>query len=252
MAEQEKLAPLRTVDDITIKLSSRAAVRLWEGKKKAQGTYSVLGVPGFCKMLRGIEDAIRKDDPYADYHFHQIELAIAALHVELNQELKAINEIIESSSSSQMTIPELESRNPVVYPVRFASRMGFLFVRQLLLLDQIYLKYAQAHYIALVSTKEKATFGNKIERKMRGLMNLVFRFKNCEVSRDDMAAGNQVAQRAIDKMGEIPKGYLTGEVRSEEAPYLPAKRMAVLNSQKKVNETSVEEEGITQPDQETA
>ena len=239
-AEAEKLAPLRTVDDITIKLSSRAAVRLWEGKKKVGNNYSVIGVPGFCKMLRGIEDAIRSDDPYADYYFHQIEIAIETLNAELTQELKSIGEIIADSISGQMTLPEIENRNPSVYPVRFASRLGFQLVHQLLLVDRIYLQYAQAHYVALISMAQKATFGNKMERRIRGIMNMVFKFVNCNVSRDDIAAGNQVAQRAIKKMGEIPQEYLTGETRSEEAPFLPAKRMAVLNAKRK--EEKVESE----------
>lgn len=232
--KEQKLAPLTTVDDITIELSSRPAVRLWNGRKKTDKNYSVLGLPGFCKLMRGIEDSVRKDDPYADYYYHQIEIAIQNIAMEIQSERKAIEALLKETIPESMRLPEVKSRNPVVYPVRFASRIGFQMLYQILAADSVMLKHLQAHHVAVITTYDKNGMSGRLEQKIRGVMNMVFKYKHTGVTRDDMASNNKVCQKAKTQMGIIPDEYLTGEMRSDNAPFLPARRLAVIKGNIKI------------------
>ena len=235
----QRMASIETKQDIEIELATRPAVRLFQGREKTAKRHGILGLPGFSKIIRGIEQAVRDDDPYADYHFHQIEQAIEDLTFDLDGELKDIKAYINENIPSAMRLPEIGSKNPVVVPVRFASRVGFQLVYQLLKVDQIVLKVLLANHIGLLPNKEKFETLRRVEKRVRAVFHLVFEYHHTGVTRDDMAANNMKAQGAIKKMGMLDSGYLEGINRSDNAPPLPVKRMRTLG---KVLENSLPKE----------
>lgn len=228
-SKNQQMAAIASKQDITIELATRPAHRLWQGREKTAKKYGILGLPGFCKLMRGMEQAIRNDDPYADRNFHVIEQAVEDLSFDLDSELKDIESYIEEHIPSAMKLPEIGSKNPVVVPVRFASRLGFQMVYQILKVDQIVLKVLLASHIGLLPNKEKFETLARVERKVRSVIHLVFNYRHTGVARDDMAANNNRAQQAKELMGDIEQGYLEGTTRSKNAPALPFKRLQTLN-----------------------
>jgi len=224
----QRMASIETKQDIEIELATRPAVRLFQGREKTAKRHGILGLPGFSKIIRGIEQAVRDDDPYADYHFHQIEQAIEDLRFDLDSELKDIQAFIDENIPAAMRLPEIGSKNPVVVPVRFASRLGFQLVYQLLKVDQIVLKVLLANHIGLLPNKEKFETLARVEKRVRGVFHLVFAYRHTGVTRDDIAAKNKKAQKAIEFMGDLEHGYLNGTNRSDNAPPLPPKRLKTL------------------------
>jgi len=223
-----KMAAIGTKQDIEIELATRPAVRLFQGREKTPKRHGILGLPGFSKIVRGIEQAVREDDPYADYHYHQIEQAIEDLTFDLDSELKDIQAYIDENIPSAMRLPDIGSKNPVVVPVRFASRLGFQLVYQLLKVDQIVLKVLLANHIGLLPNKEKFETLARVEKRVRSVLHLVFIYRHTGVTRDDMAANNKKAQKAKEMMGDLESGYLEGTNRSDNAPPLPTKRLQTL------------------------
>lgn len=230
MAEKElqKMASIGAANDIEIELATRPALRLWQGREKTPKRHGILGLPGFCKIVRGIEQAVREDDPYADYHFHKLECAIEDLMHDLDSELKDITSYIEENVPAAMRLPDVGSKNPVVVPIRFASRLGFQLVYQLLKVDQIVLKVLLANHIGLLPNKEKFETLARVEKRVRSVLHMVFGYRHCGVTRDDMAANTQKAQKARELMGQLEEGYLTGATRSGNAPPLPQNRIRTI------------------------
>ena len=224
----QRMASIETKQDIEIELATRPAVRLFQGREKTAKRHGILGLPGFSKIIRGIEQAVRDDDPYADYHFHQIEQAIEDLTFDLDSELKDIQAYIDENIPSAMRLPDIGSKDPVVVPVRFASRLGFQLVYQLLKVDQIVLKVLLANHIGLLPNTEKFRTLAGVEKRVLGVFHLVFAYRHIGVTRDDMAANNKKAQDAKKIMGELESGYLEGTNRSDNAPPLPMKRLQTL------------------------
>ncbi len=231
--DTQKMASIGAEQDIEIELATRPALRLWEGREKTENRYGIIGLPGFCSILRGMEQDIKQDDPYADYHFHRITQAIKELSADLSAELKAIEGFIDESVPPAMKLPEVGSKNPVVIPIRFSSRVGFQMIYQLLKVDQIVLKILLANHIGLMETKEKFQRIARIEKRVRSVLHLAFNFRHTGVNRDDMANNNPKARKAIELMGELEQGYLEGTVRADNAPPLPAKRVNVLSASRR-------------------
>jgi integrating conjugative element protein (TIGR03761 family) len=227
----KKMAPIVATEDIVIELATRPALRLWMGRDKTDTKHGILGLPGFCSRVRSIEQAIREDDPYADYHFAKIEEGIIHLSEDLDEELKDIKAFIAENVPTAMRLPDVASKNPVVVPVRFASRLGFKLVYQLLKVDQVVLSVLLASHIGLLPNTEKFQALSRVEKRLRSVLHLVYNYRHCGVTRDDMAANNQRAQKAKEVMGELEAGYLEGTVRSDNAPGLPSKRMQTLGSE---------------------
>ena len=227
-SNSQKMAAIGAKQDIEIELATRPALRLWQGREKTQKRHGILGLPGFCKIVRGIEQAVREDDPYADYHYHRIEQAIDDLTFDLDSELKDIQSFIDENIPPAMRLPDIGSKNPVVVPIRFASRLGFQLVYQLLKVDQIVLKVLLANHIGLLPNKEKFETLARVEKRVRSVLHMVFSYRHTGVTRDDMAANNQKAQKAKELMGDLEVGYLEGTTRSDNAPPLPMKRLQTM------------------------
>lgn len=227
-SDSKKMAAIGAKQDIEIELATRPALRLWQGREKTQKQHGILGLPGFCKIVRGVEQAVREDDPYADYHYHRIEQAIEDLTFDLDSELKDAQTFIDENIPPAMRLPDIGSKNPVVVPIRFASRLGFQFVYQLLKVDQIVLKVLLANHIGLLPNKEKFETLARVEKRVRGVLHMVFSYRHTGVTRDDMAANNQKAQKAKELMGDLEVGYLEGTTRSDNAPPLPMKRLQTM------------------------
>lgn len=224
----QKMAAIGVKQDIEIELATRPALRLWQGREKTQKRHGILGLPGFCKIVRGIEQAVREDDPYADYHYHRIEQAIDDLTFDLDSELKDIQSFIDENIPPAMRLPDIGSKNPVVVPIRFASRLAFQLVYQLLKADQIVLKVLLANHIGLLPSKEKFETLARVEKRVRSVLHMAFSYRYTGVARDDMAANNQKAQKAKELMGDLEVGYLEGTARSDNAPPLPMKRLQTM------------------------
>jgi integrating conjugative element protein (TIGR03761 family) len=223
-----KMAAIEAKQDIEIELSTRPALRLWQGREKTEKRHGIIGIPGFCKFMRIIEQSVREDDPYADFHYHKIELAIEELTYDLTSELKDIESFLQENTPAAMRLPDIGSKNPVVVPIRFASKLGFQLVYQLLKVDQVILKVLLANHIGLLPNKDKFETLARLERKVRSVLHLVFAFRHTGVTRDDMMTNNKKAQLAKEQMGELDAGYLEGTTRSSNAPPLPPKRLQTL------------------------
>lgn len=218
-----KVASLAAEAAMTLTLHTHSAVKVWAGRKKTDKQYGVMGLPGFVAKMRIIEDAIRKDDPYALYHFSVIQDAISAIEEEYAAFEQDINSIM-SSVPKALTLPDVSSSKPAVYEIKFASRTGFSALYQLIKLDELVLKVLKAQHIAKISVKDKIKLCHVLESRIRRLFNLTYKYHFTDVTRDDMAANNAKARRAIELMGDLEEEYLTGEAEVENAPLLPEKR----------------------------
>lgn len=236
--QNSELGAIRSKTDITVDVATRPALRVWSGRDKTADRRGILGVPGFASITRTLEEQVKLDDPYADFHFIQIEDAIAKLRSELDQELQGITSFIDENVPPAMTLPDIGSNQPCVLPIRFASRHGFAMLYELLKMDRIVMKTLLANHIGLLNTQEKFATLNRLEARMRTALYTAYAYRVTGVTRDDMAANNKAAQRAISVMGELKTEYLEGTTRSPNAPKLPKARLATL-----VSDTGASESG---------
>ena len=236
-----RMSPVVSEKAIELCLHTRNAVRVWFGRTKTKERYGIMGLPGFSAKMRILENNIRDDDPYAYYYYDVMFRAIEKTSREFD-EIEADIDAILSTIPSALKVPDLTSNEPMVFDVNFSSRLGFKAMYQLIKADKICMKVLKAAHVDLISNSDKFRIANGLESKMRALFNLCYKYHNCDVTRDDMAANNQRARSAIDKMGVIPEGYLTGETAVENAPRLPDRLITQqLDAEVDFNESDVDE-----------
>ncbi len=244
----QQVAAIKSTEDITIELCTRPAYRVWFGREKNEEKHGIMGVPGFCKLLKDMEGAIREGDPYADYHYHKIENALEDLNIELQNEMKDIEAILAAKVPKAMNLPPVGSENPTIVPVRIASTLGFGMVFRVVDLDEIVLKVLLASHIGVLTKKEKFQTLDRVEKKIRSTIYLVFNYRYMGVTRNDMAMNNQRAQAAKKAMGDLEEGYLLGTVRSDNAPLLPSSRLSVMGAPLDTSKSmNLEEDSVPLP-----
>lgn len=229
-ADSIDLGPLNSQDDMTVQLSTRPILRIWFGREKTEQVAGIVGFISFCKSLRMINNAVKNDDPYADYYFLQIERAIVDLEDDLSEISKQVEVLLSKFLNSSISLPAVSSKRPATMPVRVSSPLAFQMMFKLSTADNLVMKLHQANHIGILPNTEKEKYIRSIERRFRSVMYLTRKFRNTGVTRDDMAANNPVARKAIGEMGELEIHYLHGTTRSDFAPKLPEKRMSTIQS----------------------
>lgn len=214
---------IQSENEITIKLSTLCAIRLFNGREKTIKRHGIMGLPGFSKHLNTIERAIKSDDPYADHHFIIIEEAIENLKNDFETINKDMEVFIQNNTPS-MDLSKSVSSDPLIIPIRFASRTTFKLLFQIIKADEIVLKVLQANHIGLLANDEKFKMIAHIEKNVRSVIYKVFDYKFTGVTRDDLAANNKRAILAHAQMGELNNAVMDGTLRSPEAPQLPKRR----------------------------
>lgn len=227
---QNNANKLSTSEGATVKLKTHQAMNLFQGRQKTAQKNGILGLPGFVTYVGQFSEAIKKDDPYADHIFYQIDQELESLKFDLELELKGIETLIAESIPEEMTLPETAVTNQQVLPIRFVSKLGFLALYQLIAADRIFTKILLANHLGILTSNDKFAAMHRIARRFRRMYHLVYKYQNTGVTRDDMAANNQKAQAAIKAMGKLEPEYLSGEKRSEHAPRLPERRLATIKT----------------------
>jgi len=219
---------LSSSQDMTVTLSSKPTVKLWHGRNKTEKHAGVVGFAGFSALLNKLGQAVSQDDPYADYHFHQVEQAINDLGNELSEISEDIEIQIERVTTDAASLPSLSSVQPVIVPVRFSSPLAYQLLYKLIAADKLIVRLQQATHIGVMPSTEKFSLVSSIESKFRSIMNKPFSYKHTGVTRDHVSSNAPQYVKAVKEMGPIDEAYLIGTLRSDFAPILPSTRLATI------------------------
>lgn len=226
-ADQSRIGSLRS-SGIKIELHTKFASRIWKGRLKSEQKDSIIGIPRFAEIMRTMENAIREDDPYADYWFHEIEKKLAEVKHHIEDTINEVEGYIREEVPPGMSISDNMSQEPQVIELRIKSKLGYQAVYCLLEFDKLASKILLGNHIAVIDNATKGKLISHAERLIRGALNLAYRWRYTGVTRDDLVSNTAKARKAIEKMDVCPDEYLSGEVRSKLAPELPLNRKSAL------------------------
>jgi len=223
-----------------ITLQTRSAAYIWEGREKTEDNRGyIMAFEYYMKKLRNIQNAAKEDDPWADKAFFLSEIAI----FDAEAAARDLQESIEKEKStihSRLKIPNASVSQTVTLDIRQHSVLGWKALEVLLVADDIVKLALEAHHVARITQKQKIMLIREAEGLVRAMMKPVDAYKYTGVTRDDVAANNQVAQKAKQQMGRIESEYLNATKRSKYAPPLPERRRKVMAEFKDEQKTKVE------------
>lgn len=225
---------------MTLKIHTRQASRLWYGRKHTSDKPGIMGLYGFLLITNQINDGSRQDDPYSDWWMLRIEEHIDRTTTQLKALKEKIDHVFEKIPPT-LSISENFSVDPASLPVYAGSHLGYLAIYILAQYDEISRKALLARHIALV---DRLTFDEWLDQGdhvMRSLFGLSLQYRYSGVSRKDFLEKNAAAKAAIDKLGEVPQEVMSGIKRSRFSPPIRTDRYELNEIDQNLEEETQEE-----------
>lgn len=207
---------LRTQGHLTI--HTRSAHRLFYGRRRDDktGKAPIVGLVRFALNMNQISDLAAADDPYADAVLLKVEEKLEECKQTITGHVAELEDLL--SDTDGITIDFHESVEPIKVPLEFKTTYGFLAARTLSQYDKLVRLAQSAMHVGLFFQEDWARVVRKSGSLIRHAFLLSASYRFSGVKRDDIAANNAVARRAIDKYGELPQVILEAGKRGRYAP----------------------------------
>lgn len=198
-------------------IQTRKAQILVRGRAPTKDRPGIPGLVRFGLIARRLWIASALDDPYADWYLIKV---LEALN-EGREELKAMQEkvagLLGGVRGVELTIGESDS--PIHVPLRFANPYGYMGAYLVADYDELARTILTAKHVGLMVRDDAERMLAQGGRLVRRAFSATQGWRYLSVTRDDMAANNARARKAIETMGEIPdKSVLEGTLRPRIAP----------------------------------
>ena len=203
-------------------LHSRQAHRLFYGRRRdeGKGINLIVGLTRFSSNVRHCWEASANDDPYADLVLLDIETAYEEAIAELQNGLEHLASLL--SSIGGISFSDSASASPVEIPLEFGVPWGFRGANLLALFDRVVMQSLTARHVGLFLDTEWHRFVHSHARRVRKVFAMSLRWHSTRVTRNDIAANNQVAIRASERHGGrvLPPDVMRGDRRAKLSPTL--------------------------------
>jgi len=228
-----------------VKVHSDLAAALFVGRKgdRQKKILPVVGLARFARQVGSIWDAARKDDPYADKVLLDIEKAFNDALAIADKKLKDVKKMVESDMELMIDSDFMESASPTVIEIDFYSPWAFRGLKLLQQYDRLVRMALAGRHIGLFTTEDWRGIVYEVAKPIRHTYIQSNKWVHTGVTRDDIAANNQVARKAKDvylKKGNafliIDADVMKGERRAELAP--------VIHRESKLSQTPLSNETL--------
>ncbi len=107
-----------------VHMQTRNAMRLYRGNPNATIHHEILGLQAISELLSIMENAIKLDDPYADYYYILFEDEINKVDVKLSVILDEINMHHDVKTPPTMELMEAIGRKKTTIEINFSSTLN--------------------------------------------------------------------------------------------------------------------------------
>lgn len=210
--------PMRTQGEII--LHTRAAHRLFYGRRQdeKQGIKAIIGLVRFSTNVNAIVGCAANNDPWADAVLLKIEERFSAVNALVKGNIEALDQLLDGMEG--LSICFNESVKPVKMPVEFKSVYGFMGARLLGQYDKLVRLGLVARHVGLLFEDDWGRLIGKPGSSVREVFWLSATYRFTGATRDDVAANNEAARRAVAKYGTLPQDVLEGTRRARHAPVI--------------------------------
>jgi integrating conjugative element protein (TIGR03761 family) len=208
--------------EVRIRLHTRQAQALIEGRTFESGQRPIIGLQGFGRYITQIWRSAQYDDPYADWALLRIEEELARAHKLIRPKTLEIARVLESMPAVEIELAA--SVDPIQVPVMFANTYGFLGAYLLADYDELVRTLLTARRVGLMDRDQAWRVLLAAGRAVRRTFNLpVTAWRYTGVTRANVQAHDALAQRveavyAAAKMIAPPAEVLQGIRRGKHAP----------------------------------
>lgn len=215
--------------ELRIELHTQYAINTWSGRPASDGKPSLIGMPLFFRLISRINRDSLADNPWADAALLKVETLLETASQQLQHWLNEIDALM-SMLPANISLSGVTSTAPLNIGVHSHTPLGYRCVYLLVGFDQLILRVFQAHHYGLMSLKERKAWLHRGSHQIRRIFSVALRYHSVPVTRQDLAAKNDVARQATERLGELDKAVLLGSRRSRFSPPVNAESLRLLNA----------------------
>ena len=196
--------------EVWLTIQTYQAQSLIRGRRAGEGKAAIIGLIGFADRLKSLWQAIRFDDPYADWWLLKVEEGIADVRTQL-RELQQRLDALMAPTNSALEFSVAQSSRPQRVSLQFANPYAFRAVQLLGEYDQLMCAELTLHHLGLDMPMDLIEQVSGSGRWVRRVFALPQGYHSLDVRRQDIRQGTPAAIKARERMGEIPQDILNGE-----------------------------------------
>lgn len=207
-------------------LHTRLGHQLFFGRRSSKedgAKHAIVGLTRFHANIRNIWQASADNDPYADAVLLELEDAHSDATEYIADRQAELDGLINSNEQIELMIYQTES--PVQIPLNFSTPWGYVAAALLVRFDVLTRTALSARHYGLLPSDDYYRCIRESGRKLRHMFALSSRWVNTGVRREDIAEGNQIAERAYTKycsskalIQSVPDEVMLGDLRPQQAP----------------------------------
>jgi integrating conjugative element protein (TIGR03761 family) len=202
--------------EVWLTLQTRHAQQVFSGRKATPEKPYIIGLTRFGAILSQLQVCVYADDPYADWWLVKVEEALARSAEEIKILRHTVEEQLKSTPAIEVKLAA--SPQPVRVPLQFRNPFAYSAARILADVDMLVRAVLTARHIGLMDRREAERCLVLGTRALRRAMGTALGYKYEGVKRQDIREGNAQAQKARERMGEVPLEVLDGSRRARYAP----------------------------------
>ena len=226
-AETGSPGPLRSIDPSRVWVHTSQALRLVKGRRHTEDAHGIIGLIHFGQRVQFLCDAVKADDPYADWWLIQISEKIADVKSELASHREQIEKLMLSRDGIDVSVGR--SSTPISTPLLYRDASPYVFAGSELITEFDWLVRAaeQCKRTALMLLADAYRLIDACGHRIRSVFTFTAKWRNQSITREDVRQATQVAQRAKQAMPGLPQDVLDETRRDPFAPVVGTKRRTV-------------------------
>ena len=195
--------------EVWLNIQTYQAQSLIRGRRSAEGKPAIIGLVGFAERLKILWQAVRFDDPFADWWLIKVEERVSDVRSQLGVLQKRLESILVSDDCFEVAFAQ--SSRPQRVSLQFANPYAFRAAQMLADYDRMLCTWMTARHLGMTVPSDLTDQIQASGRWLRGVFALPQGYHHLEVRRSDVQQGTARAGRARERMGDLPQEVLNGD-----------------------------------------
>jgi integrating conjugative element protein (TIGR03761 family) len=203
---------------VWLTLQTDQAQQLIHGREGTPDKPTIIGLIGFADRLRVIWQAVRHDDPYADWWLIKVHGAIEVTRTTIDRQQADLVKELEQMTAMEVSVAT--SQHPYRVHLQFANPYAYRSAQLLAQYDRLVCTALTARHIGLLDGADSVQVQKACARKLRALFMIPQSYRFLKIDRESVRKATGRSHEARQAMGELPEDILIGE---HQAPLVPRK-----------------------------
>ncbi len=207
--------PGRLISEVQLALNTVDAQTAFSGYQSKEA----ISLLQFAGKMTEIWNATEKDDPYADLFLLKVYDNIIKLRNQLATTIQDYqHQLDQHNKSLNLKLTPFISEKPLVKSLWFRTQYGYLAANIIADFDELMRTVLTANRVGVLLEKPHDVIREEWLNQIQLLFKLPFKWQQLNITRTDILAKNELAQKAQEQMGALPDKVLSKTLRSPFAP----------------------------------